>query len=133
MNKDDILGAWLQELADVQPNFGPLLQSTMDKVGALPAAGGDDTIYTVGHERYTWAAGFSKAFMERLAKYKYADAMFEAGEAEDANDELTMAKKDDEARFWQDVMDWVASAGTARMRPAPVPAWITKNNIHFEP
>ncbi len=133
MKDSEILKAWLNALTDAQPEYGPLRQSTVDEVGALPAAGGTGAIYTISHDRYVAAEAYSKAYVTVELKYTCDLLAVESEEARKTNDELTMVQKEDEVRFWTDVSDWIESRGTARMRPDPIPACITKLNITFAP
>jgi hypothetical protein len=133
MKDSEILKAWMAALAAAQPEYGPLLQSTVDEVGALPAAGGRGAIYTISHDRYVAAEAYSKAYVTEELKYTCDLLIEESEEARKNSDELTMVQKEDEVRFWTDVSDWIKSRGAARIRPEPIPAWITKLNIEFEP
>jgi hypothetical protein len=131
MRQGEILTAWLQELANAQPEFGPLLQSTVDRVGALSAAGDGGVIYAVSHRRYRFAARASETGVTRLIGTIRNRAIVAGEEARDAKDEPTMIQNEDKVRFWTDVLDWVESAGAARMHPDPVPDWITRLNLEF--
>lgn len=132
MLANDILKAWLRALADAQPEFGPLLQSTVDEVGPLPAAGAG-AICTIDHDTYRFHAGKSKAFVTAYLEPRINRLAVEGQDARKAKDEQTMVKKEGEARFWHDVSDWVSSRGAGRMRPDPPPAWVAKLNIEYEP
>jgi len=132
MTSDDIIKAWLDALAKAQPEFGPLLQSTVDEVGPLPAAG-NGTIYTISHDNYVYCAAKSKAFVTTYLEYPINRLAMQGQEARKAGDEQTMVQKVDEERFWSDVSNWVQSRGAGRTRPDPPPAWVASLNIEYEP
>ena len=67
LDGSDIIEAWLNELEARQPQHGPLLQSTLDAVGNLPTLGDDGNIYTVSHNGYWVAVGYSQSYARNRA------------------------------------------------------------------
>jgi hypothetical protein len=112
-NGSSIIDAWLNELEATQPRHGPLLRSTLDRVGNLPAVSDDGTIYTVSNHRYWYAAGFAHA--------------------KETGDEPTMVRKETEAEFWESVQHWIDSVEPLRMMPDVVPSWLARLNPVWNP
>lgn len=120
----DIIQAWLKELEAAQPQHGPLLQNTLDRVGNLPAVGDDGIIYTVSHDRYWYAAGYARSFASLQADNRRISAVLAEARARESRDEHTMVRKEAEAAFWETVQQWVDSAAPARVTPDVVPGWL---------
>jgi hypothetical protein len=133
MDGSKIIMAWLDELAATQPEYGPLLQHTVDSVGGLPAVSDDGAIYTISHNSYWYAQGYAKAFATQMADSRRIDAVLAEVEAKKATDEPTMVRKEAEASFWESVQGWVDSKGTLRMKPDKVPLWLAKFNPRWNP
>jgi hypothetical protein len=133
MDGSEIIMAWLEELSATQPEYGPLLQSTIESVGGLPAASSDGAIYTVSHDRYWYAAGYAKAFASQMADSRRITAVLAEMEAKKARDEPEMVRNEAEADFWGSVQGWVDSAGASRMRPEAVPPWLAKLDPQWNP
>jgi hypothetical protein len=128
-----IIQAWLNELEAAQPQHGPLLQSTLDKVGALPAVSDDGSIYTVSHNRYAYAAGYTRSYTSMQADHRRMAAVLAGAEARETKDEPTMVRKEAEAEFWKSVRLWVDSAAPSRMAPDVVPGWLASFNPVWNP
>lgn len=128
-----IMQAWLNELEAAQPQHGPLLQSTLDKVGALPAVSDDGSIYTVSHNRYSYAASYTRSYTSLQADQRRIAAVLAEAEAKDAKDEPTMVRKEAEAEFWESVRLWVDSAAPSRMAPDVVPGWLARFDPVWNP
>ena len=128
-----IMEAWLNELEAAQPQHGPLLQSTLDQVGNLPAVGDDGSIYTVSHDRYWYAAGSARSYTSIQADNRHIVAVLAEAKAEETKDELTMVRKEAEAEFWETVKTWVDSAAPSRMAPDVIPTWLARFNPVWNP
>jgi stress response protein SCP2 len=116
--------AWLDALAAAQPEFGPLLQATVEEVGLLPAADESGRLYSISHDRFWWAHGYSTAAAKGLAERRKIDATLAVIAARERVDELTMVHKHAESDFWSDVADWVEAVGAAKVVPDPQPSWL---------
>ncbi len=128
-----IIAAWLNELEATQPQHGPLLRSTLDRVGNLPAIGDDGNIYTVSHDQYWYAVGFARAYASHQADYRRMHAVLAEATAKETRDELTMVRKEAEAEFWRSVQQWVDSVDPSRMKPDVVPGWLARFNPEWNP
>lgn len=126
LNGSDIIEAWLDELEAMQPEYGPLLQSTLDLVGNLPAVGADGNIYTVSHNRYWTAVGYSQSYARNRADGRRIDAVLAEAQAKDAGNEPAMVRKETEAEFWATVQGWVNSNEPSRMLPDVLPSWLAR-------
>jgi hypothetical protein len=129
----NIMQAWLNELEAVQPQHGPLLQSTLNKVGALPAVSDDGSIYTVSHNRYWYAASYTRSYTSLQADHRRMAAVLAEAAAKETKDEPTMLRKEAEAEFWESVRLWVDSAAPSRMAPDVVPDWLARFNPLWNP
>ena len=129
----EMISAWLDELARLQPQYGRLLQSTVDGAGLLPAISDNGTIYTISHKTFWAAVGFSSALAGHMAERRRTGAVLAMVEARNAQDEATMVRKDDEAKFWTDVHSWIESVGVARTRPPILPQWLERFQPTFMP
>ena len=105
-----VIEAWLNELEAAQPQYGPLLKSTLGKVGNLPVVGDDGIIYTVSHDRYWYAVGYARSYASSRADNRRITAVLAAAEPNETKDEVTMIRREAEAEFWQSVQLWVDSA-----------------------
>jgi hypothetical protein len=128
-----IIDLWLNELEKVQPQHGPLLQSTVDEVGQLPAVNDNGSIYTVSHNGYGFAAGFAKGYARRRAENLQRYAVVAKIEARKTKNEPVMVQKEDEADFWGSVKSWVEAVGVTRMKPDPLPEWLAGLGIEWNP
>lgn len=126
-----LIEAWLDQLAKTQPQYGPLLQSTVDTVGQLPAVDDDGHCYTVSHDNYWFAAGYAKAYATQRADGRRIEAVLAEMKAKKVKDELTMTQKEDEANFWESVGSWLEAVDVARMRPDPLPEWLARFNAQW--
>jgi hypothetical protein len=128
-----IMKGWLNELEAAQPRHGPLLQSTLDQVGNLPAVGDDGSIYTVSHDRYWYAAGYARSYTSTQADNRHIAAVLAEAKAKETKDEPTMVRKEAEAEFWETVKAWVDSAAPSRMAPDVIPTWLARFNPVWNP
>jgi hypothetical protein len=128
-----IMDAWLNALEAAQPQHGPLLQSTLDQVGNLPAVCDDGSIYTVSHDRYWYAAGYARSYTSIQADNRHIAAVLAEAKAKETKDELTMVRKEAEAEFWETVKTWVDSAAPSRMAPDVIPTWLARFNPEWNP
>jgi len=116
----------LNELETKQPDHGPLLKSTIEAVGNLPAVSDDGTIYTVSHNQYWYAAGFARSYASNVADRRRIEAVLAGVQAKEANDEPAMVRKEAEEQFWESVQGWIDSTGPARMAPDVPPDWLAR-------
>jgi hypothetical protein len=128
-----IMQAWLNELEAAQPQHGPLLQSTLAKVGNLPAVSDDGSIYTVSHNRYWYAAGYTRSYTSLQANHRRIAAVLAEAKAKETRDEPTMVRKEAEAEFWESVQGWVDSSAPSRTAPDVMPDWLTRFNPVWNP
>jgi hypothetical protein len=129
----EIIEIWLNELEAAQPQHGPLLVSTLDVVGNLPAVSDDGSIYTVSHNKYWYAAGYAQSYAKARADSRRIDAVLAEADAKKVKDEPTMVRKEAEAEFWESIQDWVEATGPSRMKPEPVPGWLSRINPAWNP
>ncbi len=132
-NGSSIIDAWLNELEATQPRHGPLLRSTLDRVGNLPAVSDDGNIYTVSNDRYWYAAGFARSYAGHQADNRRIHAVLAEAHAKETGDEPTMVRKETEAEFWESVQHWIDSVEPLRMIPDVVPGWLARFNPVWNP
>jgi hypothetical protein len=121
-----IITAYLQHLEATQPQYGPLLVSTVEAVGPPPAVDSDGSIRTISESLHYWTAvGFTRSYASAMADHMATDAWLKYGDAESEKDEATMVSELARARFWKSVSEWLKEIDPLPMRPATDPAWLT--------
>lgn len=115
-----VLLDWLDQLAAMQPQHGPLLQRTLDGVGKLPAVSNDGCIDPVGDLRYWAAVAYTQAFASGEADNRRVAALLAEAEARRRNEPSTV-RKQAEAVFWESVRQWIDPAAPAQMVPYIMP------------
>jgi hypothetical protein len=129
----DVIDIWLDELAKAQPQFGQLLQSTVDTIGQLPAIDDDGAAYTISHDDFWSAASYAESFVQTVIDHRRASAVVAESEAIKKNDDRLAAKKEAEATFWESVETWIETVGAARVKPEHLPDWLAKLDVPWNP
>ena len=131
-NESWLVEEWFAALVAAQPGYGPLLTSTLDEVGQLPAVRGDG-VYTISHDRYVMWAAASRSYAYHTAQARYRRALLKKAAARKAGDEGAMLELEAEHEFWESVADWVDTTKALQRKPGVVPAWLAAHDPVWNP
>jgi hypothetical protein len=122
----DMIDAWIRQLEVQQPDFGPLLQSTVDAVGALPAIDSSGVIRTIGDDIAFWmASGFAKAYAAQMVEYKQVSVMgADYPRLRAAGDEEGMIQALEKNKFYETLHTWIETTEPLQRRMAETPQWL---------
>ncbi len=117
--------AWIQAMEDAQPQYGPLLQSTVDEVG-YPAIDGEGKIRTVGESFDFWSAiGYMQGFAGNRTETRYYEIMGREYPAlEAAGDEEGMVRARKRGQFFETLSQWIKSTEPEGLPMKTLPDWL---------
>jgi hypothetical protein len=120
-----MIKAWIKAMEDGQPQYGPLLQSTVDKVG-YPAIDEDGSIRTIGEGLSFWGAvGFTQGFARNRTENRYYEIMgaeYPALEAAGDEEGMVIARKRGE--FFESFSQWIKSNEPDGLPMKSTPDWL---------
>lgn len=118
--------AWIQAMEDAQPQYGPLLQSTVDKVD-YPCIDQDGVIRTIS-EGLTYAAasgfmqGCASSHVENMKNHLLAH---EYTKLKAAKDEEGMAVALAKWNFYKTLHQWIQSNDPQKLPMNETPGWLS--------
>lgn len=122
---DDMIVAWIQAMEDEQPQYGPLLQSTVDKVG-YPAIDENGVIRTIRDDMSYWGAvGFMRGYAGSLVQsmmYQMLGSEYPKFKA--AGDEEGMALALEKGEFYKTLHQLIESYDPQKLPMKETPAWL---------
>jgi hypothetical protein len=120
-----MIEAWIKALEDEQPQYGPLLQSTVDRVG-YPAIDDEGVIRTIGEEFDFWEAiGFMRGYAGSHTETRYYKIMGEEYPAlKAAGDEEGMVVAAKRGQFFESLSQWIKSNEPDGLPMKTVPDWL---------
>lgn len=112
-------------MEDAQPQYGPLLQSTVDKVG-YPAIDEDGEIRTIGDGLDFWAAvGWIRGYAGRITETRHDEIMGVAYLALEAvRDEEGMVLARRKGEFFDSFSRWIESNEPEALPMKSTPDWL---------
>jgi hypothetical protein len=121
----DMIIAWIRAFEDVQPQYGPLLQATVDEVG-YPAIDSNGTIRTIRDGLNFWGAG---AYVRGFAGHRAETMMYQALGSEypacqKADDEEGMVAALAKGKFYETLRDWITSNDADKLPMETTPKWL---------
>ncbi len=122
----EMIHAWIKQMELEQPEYGHLLQSTVDKVGPLPAIDDIGAIYSIADDMKFWmASGFAKAYAASVVKNMQVTLMGgRYPELRAAGDEEGMIDALEKNKFYESFHAWIQSTEPLRRRMTEIPAWL---------
>jgi hypothetical protein len=130
----EMMYAWVRALEEAQPQYGPLLQSTVDRVG-YPAIDEKGIVRTIGEKFAFWGAigymqGFAGSYTERRSD-EIMGREYPALEA--AGDEKGMVIAMKKGRFFESLSQWIKSNEPEGLPMETVPNWLKPFVDHSNP
>jgi hypothetical protein len=121
-----MIDAWVDQMEQAQPEYGPLLISTTEKVGVLPAIDDDGSIKSISDGIKFWAAsGFAQSFTAQSVENRRIELLgSEYPELEAAGDEDGMILAQQKAEFYETLQEWIEDTEPQQRCIAEVPAWL---------
>lgn len=121
----EMIEAWINAMENAQPQYGPLLQSTVDKVG-YPAIDGEGKIRTIGEEFAFWnAIGYMQGFAGNSTENRYYEIMgSEYSALEAARDEEGMVLARKKGQFFESLSEWIKSNEPEGLPMKTTPDWL---------
>jgi hypothetical protein len=121
-----MIDAWIKQMVLEQPEYGPLLRSTVEKVGPLPAVDESGTIYSIGDDMKFWmASGFAKSYAATSVGYMRINVMGgEYPQLKEAGDEEGMILALEKGKFYETLEAWIQSTEPLKRRMTEIPAWL---------
>jgi hypothetical protein len=117
--------AWIKAMEDAQPQYGPLLQRTVDKVG-YPAIDQEGVVRTIGERFAFWGAiGYMQGFAGSNTENRYYEIMgrdYPALEA--AKDEEGMVLANKKGKFFESFSRWIKSNEPEGLPMKTIPDWL---------
>lgn len=122
---DDMILAWIKAMETEQPQYGPLLQKTVDQVG-YPAIDGTGTIRTIRDQMDYWAAvGYMQGYAGTLVETMMFETLgSEYPKLEKAGDEPGMALALEKGEFYKTLHQWITSHEPQKLPLGETPAWL---------
>lgn len=122
---DAMISAWIQAMEDEQPQYGPILQSTVDKVG-YPAIDEKGVIRTIREEMAYWvAAGYMQGYAgSRVENMMHETLGSEYPKRRKAGDEKGMAMALEKGEFYKSLHQWIISHDAQKLPMKETPAWL---------
>jgi hypothetical protein len=122
---DDMILAWIKAMEDAQPQYGPLLQSTVDKIG-YPAIDENGRIRTIRDDLAYWGAvGYMRGYAgSRVESMMYQALGSEYPRLRDADDEEGMSLALDKGKFYETLHQWIISHEAQRLPMKETPPWL---------
>jgi hypothetical protein len=119
--------AWIKAMEDAQPQYGALLQSTVDQVG-FPAIDQGGVIRTIGDDLAYWgAAGYTRGFAKSRVESMYYQVMGgEYPKLKAAGDEEGMVLALAKGEFYQTLQRWIESHDPQKLRMKETPEWLAQ-------
>jgi hypothetical protein len=120
-----MISAWVQAMEDAQPQYGVLLESTVDKVG-YPAIDQDGVIRTIRDNMAYWGAcgymqGFARTRVERMYYRVMGD---EYPKLQAASDEEGMVLALAKGEFFETFTQWIKSTEPQKLPMKETPVWL---------
>jgi hypothetical protein len=117
--------AWIRAMEEAQPQYGPLLQSTVDKVG-YPAIDSGGVIRTIREDLAYWgAAGYMRGFAgSRVQNMMYQALGAEYPELKAAGDEEGMVLALKKGEFYETLHGWITSHDPQKLPMKEIPDWL---------
>jgi hypothetical protein len=118
--------AWIKAMEDEQPQYGALLQSTVDKVG-YPAIDKNGVIRTIRDDLAYWGAvgyiqGFAGSRVENMM-YQVLGAEYPKLKADD--DEAGMVLALAKGKFYETFHQWIRSNEPEKLPMKEIPEWLS--------
>jgi hypothetical protein len=122
----EMIEAWIAHMERAQPQYGPLLQSTVDEVGPLPAIDEGGAIRTIREDIKFWmAAGYAQAYAATLVDHKRINVMGgEYPKLREAGDEEGMVLARQKGKFYETLRDWIKSTEPMQLPMKQIPDWL---------
>lgn len=121
----EMITAWIRAMKDAQPQYGPLLQSTVEEVG-YPAIDQTGVIRTIREKSAFWSAiGYMQGFAGNSTETQYYRIMGEEYPAlEAAGDEEGMVLAWKRGQFFESLSAWIKSNEPEGLPMKTVPDWL---------
>src|ERR1022692_463903 len=120
-----MIHAWIKAMEDAQPQYGTLLQSTVDKVG-YPAIDEEGIIRTIGEKFAFWGAiGYMQGFAGHNTENRYYEIMgreYPALEAAGDEEGMVLARK--RGQFFESLSQWIKSNEPEGLPMKAIPDWL---------
>jgi len=122
---NEMIEAWITAMEAAQPQYGPLLQSTVDEVG-YPAIDDQGKIRTIGERFAFWGAiGFMQGYAGSRTENRYYDIMgrqYPALEAAGDEEGMVLARK--RGQFFESLSQWIRSNEPEGLPMKSTPDWL---------
>jgi hypothetical protein len=121
-----MIQAWIQAMEDAQPQYGPLLESTVQKVG-YPAIDDSGVIRTIGEKMNYWGAiGYMQGYAgSRVENMMYHVLGAEYPKLEAAGDEEGMVLALRKGKFYETFHQWIKATEPQPLPMKEIPEWLT--------
>jgi len=121
----EMIHAWMQAMEDAQPQYGGLLESTIDKVG-YPAIDRDGVIRTIRDNMDYWAAcGNMQGYAGSSVETMYYRVMGEEyPKLQTADDEEGMVLALAKGEFFETFAQWIRSTEPQKLPMKETPEWL---------
>lgn len=121
----DMILAWIKAMEEAQPQYGPLLQSTIDEVG-YPAIDSRGVIRTIREDLDYWGAvGYMGGFAgNRLETMMYEALGSEYPKCKAEGDEEGMVRALAKGKFYETFGKWVKATEPQKLPMEEIPDWL---------